>query len=63
MPPRRVAMCPGWRTTAPFTDFRLAVSAEGVHARYLIGIASGEGYDRAGEAVRLLVDRALSRLG
>jgi len=46
-----------------FTDFRLAVIAEGVHARYLAGIASGEGYDRAGDAVPLLVERALTRLG
>jgi aminoglycoside phosphotransferase (APT) family kinase protein len=46
-----------------FTDFRLAVIAEGVHARYVAGIASGEGYDRAGEAVPLLVQRALARLG
>ena len=46
-----------------FTDFRLAVIAEGVHARFLAGIASGEGYDRAGDAVPLLVERALARLG
>jgi aminoglycoside phosphotransferase (APT) family kinase protein len=46
-----------------FTDFRLAVIAEGVHARYLAGIASGAGYDRAGDAVPLLVERALTRLG
>ena len=45
-----------------FTDFRLAVIAEGVHARYVAGIASGEGYDRAGGAVPLMVDRALAWL-
>jgi aminoglycoside phosphotransferase (APT) family kinase protein len=45
-----------------FSDFRLAVIAEGVHARYLAGMADGEGYDRAGAAVPLLVERALSHL-
>lgn len=46
-----------------FSDFRLAVIAEGVNARYLAGVADGEGYDRAGAAVPLLVERALSHLG
>lgn len=45
-----------------FSDFRLAVIAEGVHARYVAGIASGEGYDRAGGAVQLMVERALTHL-
>ncbi len=45
-----------------FTDFRLAVILEGVHARYLAGRSVGEGYDRVGDSVPLLVDRALSRL-
>jgi aminoglycoside phosphotransferase (APT) family kinase protein len=45
-----------------FTDFRLAVILEGVHARYLAGKSVGEGYDRVGPSVPLLVDRALSRL-
>jgi aminoglycoside phosphotransferase (APT) family kinase protein len=45
-----------------FSDFRLAVIAEGVHARYLAGQASGEGYDRAGASVPLMVERALSHL-
>jgi aminoglycoside phosphotransferase (APT) family kinase protein len=45
-----------------FTDFRLAVIAEGVHARYLAGAASGPGYDRAGASVPLIVERALSHL-
>ena len=45
-----------------FTDFRLAVILEGVHARYLAGRSMGEGYDRVGPSVPLLVDRALSRL-
>ena len=45
-----------------FTDWRLAVILEGVHARYLAGRSMGEGYDRVGPAVPLLVERALSRL-
>ena len=46
-----------------FTDFRLAVILEGVHARFLAGKSVGEGYDRVGPSVPLLVDRALGRLG
>ncbi len=46
-----------------FTDFRLAVILEGVHARYLAGQSMGEGYDRVGASVPPLVNRALSRLG
>jgi aminoglycoside phosphotransferase (APT) family kinase protein len=45
-----------------FSDFRLAVIAEGVHARYLAGAASGPGYDRAGASVPFIVERALSHL-
>lgn len=45
-----------------FTDFRLAVILEGVHARFLAGKSLGEGYDRVGDSVPLLVERALSRL-
>ncbi|TQJ49100.1 phosphotransferase family protein [Phycicoccus sp. SLBN-51] len=45
-----------------FTDWRLAVILEGVHARYLAGKSLGEGYDRVGPAVPLLVDRALAHL-
>jgi aminoglycoside phosphotransferase (APT) family kinase protein len=46
-----------------FTDFRLAVILEGVHSRFLAGKSMGEGYDRVGPSVPLLVDRALGRLG
>jgi aminoglycoside phosphotransferase (APT) family kinase protein len=46
-----------------FTDFRLAVILEGVHARFLAGHSMGEGYDRVGPSVPKLVDRALERLG
>ena len=45
-----------------FADWKLAVILEGVHARYLAGKSMGEGYDRVGPAVPLLVERALSRL-
>jgi aminoglycoside phosphotransferase (APT) family kinase protein len=46
-----------------FTDFRLAVILEGVHARYLAGQSAGEGYDRVGASVPRLVARALDRVG
>ena len=45
-----------------FTDFRLAVILEGVHARYLAGKSLGEGYDRVGANRPQLGNRALSRL-
>lgn len=45
-----------------FTDFRLAVILEGVHARYLAGSSMGEGYDRVGPSVPRLVERALARI-
>ena len=45
-----------------FADWKLAVILEGVHARYLAGKSMGEGYDRVGPAVPLLVERALARL-
>lgn len=45
-----------------FSDFRLAVIAEGVHARHLAGMADGPGYDRAGASVPFMVERALSHL-
>ena len=41
---------------------KLAVITEGVHARYLGGQTVGEGYDRVGPAVPLLVSRALEEL-
>jgi aminoglycoside phosphotransferase (APT) family kinase protein len=42
---------------------KLAVICEGVHARYLGGQTLGEGYDRVGPAVPLLVARGLRTLG
>jgi aminoglycoside phosphotransferase (APT) family kinase protein len=41
---------------------KLAVICEGVHARYLGGQTVGEGYDRVGPAVPILVSRALRAL-
>jgi aminoglycoside phosphotransferase (APT) family kinase protein len=41
---------------------KLAVICEGVHARYLGGRTVGEGYDRVGPAVPLLVARGLRTL-
>jgi aminoglycoside phosphotransferase (APT) family kinase protein len=41
---------------------KLAVICEGVHARYLGGQTVGEGYDRVGPAVPLLVARGLRAL-
>jgi aminoglycoside phosphotransferase (APT) family kinase protein len=43
-------------------EMKLAVICEGVHARYLGGQTVGEGYDRVGPAVPLLVSRALKAL-
>lgn len=56
---RSVAHLPFYRA---FADWKLAVILEGVHARYLAGKSLGEGYDRVGPAVPLLVERALARL-
>ncbi len=41
-----------------FGCFKLAVVLEGIHARYLQGKTVGEGFDREGKAVPLLVARA-----
>jgi tripeptide aminopeptidase len=51
-------------TTILGADDKAGVTAilEGVHARYLAGKSLGEGYDRVGPAVPLLVERALARL-
>ncbi|RJL32650.1 phosphotransferase family protein [Bailinhaonella thermotolerans] len=41
-----------------FGNFKLAVIAEGIHARHLGGKTVGEGFDRVGEAVPVLIARA-----
>ncbi len=42
---------------------KLGVICEGVHARYLGGQTVGEGYEKAGQAVPLLVARGLEAIG
>ena len=41
-----------------FGCFKLAVVLEGIHARYLQHQTVGEGFEREGHAVPLLIDRA-----
>ena len=41
--------------------YKLAIIAEGIHARFLMGMTVGEGFETMGPAVPLLVDRALER--
>ncbi len=41
--------------------YKLAIIAEGIHARYLLGMTVGEGFETMGPAVPLIVDRALER--
>jgi aminoglycoside phosphotransferase (APT) family kinase protein len=46
-----------------FGCFKLAIILEGIHARYLQNATVGEGFDKIGDAVPLLVDRAHAVLG
>ncbi len=41
--------------------YKLAIIAEGIHARFLLGMTVGEGFETMGPAVRLIVERALDR--
>jgi len=41
--------------------YKLAIIAEGINARFLLGMTVGEGFETMGPAVRLIVDRALER--
>ncbi|ACY96842.1 MULTISPECIES: phosphotransferase family protein [Thermomonospora] len=41
-----------------FACYKLAVILEGIHARYLQNATVGEGFDKIGDAVPLLLDRA-----
>jgi len=43
--------------------FKLAVIAEGIYNRYLVGVGSGPGFATSGAAVEGLVDAGLSALG
>ena len=41
--------------------YKLAIIAEGIHARFLLGMTVGEGFETMGPAVPLIVERALQR--
>jgi aminoglycoside phosphotransferase (APT) family kinase protein len=41
--------------------YKLAIIAEGIHARYLLGMTVGEGFETMGPAVPMIIDRALER--
>jgi aminoglycoside phosphotransferase (APT) family kinase protein len=43
--------------------YKLAIIAEGINARFLLGMTVGDGFETLGPAVPLLVDRALERAG
>jgi aminoglycoside phosphotransferase (APT) family kinase protein len=45
-----------------FGYFKLAVVAEGIHARFLQGKTVGPGFDHFGAAVPMLLDASLSAL-
>ena len=42
--------------------YKLAIIAEGIHARFLMGMTVGEGFDAVGETVPAIVDGALATL-
>ncbi|WP_344457770.1 phosphotransferase family protein [Actinocorallia aurantiaca] len=46
-----------------FGCFKLAIILEGIHARFLQNATVGEGFDKIGDAVPLLIDRAHTVLG
>ena len=43
--------------------YKLAIIAEGIHARYLLGMTVGEGFETMGPAVPRIVEHALDRAG
>jgi aminoglycoside phosphotransferase (APT) family kinase protein len=43
--------------------YKLAIIAEGINARFLMGMTVGEGFETMGPSVPLLVERALERAG
>jgi aminoglycoside phosphotransferase (APT) family kinase protein len=51
----------GWYVALGY--YKLAIISEGIHARYLLGMTVGPGFDQMGERVPALIDRALSNLG
>jgi aminoglycoside phosphotransferase (APT) family kinase protein len=50
----------GWYVALAY--YKLAIISEGIHARYLMGMTVGEGFDAMGERVPKLIDRALGAL-
>jgi aminoglycoside phosphotransferase (APT) family kinase protein len=42
-------------------SYKLAIIAEGINARFLLGMTVGEGFETMGPAVPLIIDRALER--
>src|SRR6185369_4208940 len=50
----------GWYVALGY--YKLAIISEGIHARYLMGMTVGEGFDSMGERVPKLIDRALEAL-
>jgi aminoglycoside phosphotransferase (APT) family kinase protein len=51
----------GWYVALGY--YKLAIISEGIHARYLLGMTVGPGFDHMGERVPALIDRALVSLG
>jgi aminoglycoside phosphotransferase (APT) family kinase protein len=49
-----------WDFYRGLAHFKLAVIAEGIRARHAEGVTVGEGFDRAGQAVPLIVARGLA---
>jgi aminoglycoside phosphotransferase (APT) family kinase protein len=62
---RRVTGSPidriGWYVALGY--YKLAIISEGIHARYLLGMTVGPGFDQMGARVPALIDRALVSLG
>jgi len=51
----------GWYVALGY--YKLAIISEGIHARYLLGMTVGPGFDQMGARVPALIDRALASLG
>ncbi|HEY1134703.1 MAG TPA: phosphotransferase family protein [Nocardioides sp.] len=54
---------PHWETHLGLAAYKLAVIAAGIDHRYRSGGTVGDGFDTAGQAVALLLERALRQLG
>ena len=51
----------GWYVALGY--YKLAIISEGIHARYLLGMTVGAGFEHVGPRVPALIDRALASLG